>query len=67
MPAGNLGDQYFMKKFGISASLYKRLQFPVVIMDDYKEEEEEEKLVELIYSRSIRARIILMENGKNPT
>ncbi|HOK20681.1 MAG TPA: hypothetical protein PLX73_00950 [Candidatus Paceibacterota bacterium] len=59
-------DQYFMKKFGISASLYKRLQSSVVIMDDYKEEEEEKKLVELIYSREYKSTDNINGKWKNP-
>ncbi|HOV88718.1 MAG TPA: hypothetical protein PLB74_01485 [Candidatus Paceibacterota bacterium] len=59
-------DQYFMKKFGISASLYKRLQSSVVIMDDYKESEEEEKLIELIYSREYKSTDNINGKWKNP-
>lgn len=57
---------YFIKKMGIPASLYNRLQFSMIIPNDYKARQKEQKLFDLIFSRKYNSTDNINQKWKNP-
>ena len=55
-----------IKKMGIPASLYNRLQFSMIIPDDYKARQKEQKLFDLIFSRKYNSTDNINQKWKNP-